>query len=152
MYQQCESITSSAASATEAGHLSAVAWLALLLLDIGAQLIACGADQLHRELPPARIGDRQILILSTQIRLGCLAAQLPPSALAAAPHPSMSQNRGGLLADVLAQLGHAIVTTGAVCATVLGDGARQRQAALGLDKLSAMWVLMRYRGGADGIA
>ncbi|MFO1372953.1 MAG: hypothetical protein U1F42_11395 [Candidatus Competibacteraceae bacterium] len=43
----------------------------------------------------------------------------------------MSQNRGGLLADVLAQLGHAIVTTGAVCATVLGNGARQRQAALG---------------------
>jgi hypothetical protein len=78
-----------------------------------------------------RIGDRQILIFSAQIRLGCLVEQLPPTALAAAQHSSMSQNRGGLLADVLAQLGHAIVTTGAVCATVLGDGARQRQAALG---------------------
>jgi hypothetical protein len=139
-------------SITETGHLSAVAWLALLLPDIGAQLIACGADQLHTELPPARIGNRQILILSAQTRVGCLAAQLPTTMLAAAPHPLMSQKRGGLLADVLTQLGRAIVTTGAVCATVLGDGARQRQAALGLDKLSAMWVLMRYRGGADGTA
>ena len=107
-------------SITETGHLSAVAWLALLLPDIGAQLIACGADQLHTELPPARIGDQQTLIFSAQIRLGCLAAQLPPTAPAAAPHPSMSQNRGGLLADVLAQLGRAIVTTGAVCATTPG--------------------------------
>ena len=152
MYQQCESITTPAVSITETGHLSAVARLALLLPDISAQLIACGADQLHTELPPARIGNRQILILSAQIRLGCLAAQLPTTAPAAASHPSMSQTRGGLLADVLTQLGRAIVTTGAVCATVLGDGARQRQAALGLDKLSAMWVLMRYRGGADGTA
>lgn len=139
-------------SITETGHLSAVARLALLLPDISAQLIACSADQLHTELPPARIGNRQILILSAQTRVGCLAAQLPTTMLAAAPHPLMSQKRGGLLADVLTQLGRAIVTTGAVCATVLGDGARQRQAALGLDKLSAMWVLMRYRGGADGTA